>query len=278
MICPTCGTYQPCYSGGCTLKPKTCITGVFPTHRHNPQRSQTQLARLHGQRVQSSAGSPTRPVMWTTIDRWLETATRLDVSRAFPLDKVGVEVAWLKKHLPDAVGGGTSSPSPAKKLAAEIADGTVFAHNDLLSGNVLVGPRGAKQISTLRLIDFEYSDYNHCGYDIANHFCECAGFDADFRRKYPSVAQRRRFLEAYVQAAETSRRKTDTTSESDPSADDLIRELVTRVDRYTLASHLTWGLWAILQANTSEIEGFDFAGYAKKRLDGYTFHKGQFFA
>lgn len=38
------------------------------------------------------------------------------------------------------------------------------------------------------------------------------------------------------------------------SRDDLLRELVTRVDRYTLASHLTWGLWAIIQANTSEIE------------------------
>lgn len=31
------------------------------------------------------------------------------------------------------------------------------------AGNVLVGPRGAKKISMLRLIDFEYSDYNPCG-------------------------------------------------------------------------------------------------------------------
>lgn len=38
------------------------------------------------------------------------------------------------------------------------------------------------------------------------------------------------------------------------STDDLLRELIARVDKYTLASHLTWGLWAIIQANTSEIE------------------------
>lgn len=38
------------------------------------------------------------------------------------------------------------------------------------------------------------------------------------------------------------------------SADSLIGELARRVDRYVLASHLTWALWAVIQANTSEIE------------------------
>ena len=36
--------------------------------------------------------------------------------------------------------------------------------------------------------------------------------------------------------------------------DSLLNELVERVDHYTLASHLTWALWAIIQANTSEIQ------------------------
>ncbi|CBJ26798.1 choline/ethanolamine kinase [Ectocarpus siliculosus] len=244
-----------------------------------PQAIAVQLASLHGQRVRSSAGSPDRPVMWTSIDKWLKTATRLDSTKSFPL---------------------------AKKLAAEIANGVVFAHNDLLSGkrrghttdgahdftgdaliapftralewfsstlgNVLVGPRGAKKISTLRLIDFEYSDYNPCGYDIANHFCECAGFDADFRRRYPSDKQRQAFLRAYVEAARPE------ALQNALSADNVISELARLVDRYTLASHLTWALWAVIQANTSEIEGFDFAGYATKRLDGYAFHKEAFYA
>ncbi|CAN0160594.1 unnamed protein product [Ectocarpus sp. 4 AP-2014] len=129
-----------------------------------PQAIAVQLASLHGQRVRSSAGSLDRPVMWTSIDKWLKTATRLDSSKSFPLAKVAQEVVWLKRNLlgPAAAAHGTPG-SPDQRLAAEIANGVVFAHNDLLSGNVLVGPRGAKKISTLRLIDFEYSDYNPCG-------------------------------------------------------------------------------------------------------------------
>lgn len=52
-------------------------------------RPQAQLASLHRQRVKSSAGSPDRPVMWTSIDRWLKTAAGLDVDKKFPLGKVG---------------------------------------------------------------------------------------------------------------------------------------------------------------------------------------------
>lgn len=36
--------------------------------------------------------------------------------------------------------------------------------------------------------------------------------------------------------------------------DNLVSELARRVDRYVLASHLTWALWAIIQNKTSEIE------------------------
>ncbi|CAM9295810.1 unnamed protein product [Ectocarpus sp. 12 AP-2014] len=238
-----------------------------------PQAIAVQLASLHGQRVRSSAGSPDRPVMWTSIDKWLKTATRLDSTKSFPLAKVAQEVVWLKRNLPGPAAAADGTPgSPDQKLAGKIANGVVFAHNDLLSGNVLVGPRGAKKISTLRLIDFEYSDYNPCGYDIANHFCECAGFDADFRRRYPSDKQRQAFLRAYVEAARPG------ALQNALSADNVISELARLVDRYTLASHLTWALWAVIQANTSEIEGFDFAGYATKRLDGYAFHKGEFYA
>ncbi|CAN0098647.1 unnamed protein product, partial [Ectocarpus sp. 6 AP-2014] len=94
-----------------------------------------QLASLHGQRVRSSAGSPDRPVMWTSIDKWLKTATRLDSTKSFPLAKVAEEVVWLKRNLPGPAAAADGTPgSPDQKLAAEIANGVVFAHNDLLSG------------------------------------------------------------------------------------------------------------------------------------------------
>lgn len=38
------------------------------------------------------------------------------------------------------------------------------------------------------------------------------------------------------------------------STDNLVSELARRVDRYVLASHLTWALWAVIQDKTSEIE------------------------
>ncbi|CAM9167544.1 unnamed protein product, partial [Hapterophycus canaliculatus] len=93
-----------------------------------------QLASLHGQQVRSSAGSRDRPVMWTSIDRWLKTAARLDSAGKFPLDKVGEEIAWLKRNLPAPASENGAAASRDQKLAAEIANGVVFAHNDLLSG------------------------------------------------------------------------------------------------------------------------------------------------
>lgn len=48
------------------------------------------------QRVKSSAGAPERPVMWTSIDRWLKTAARLDVAKKFPLNEVCMWAAVLR--------------------------------------------------------------------------------------------------------------------------------------------------------------------------------------
>ena len=53
------------------------------------------------------------------------------------------------------------------------------------------------------LIDFEYASYNLRSWDIANHFCECAGFDADFEQDFPCIMQRNRFYKAYVIATST---------------------------------------------------------------------------
>ena len=44
---------------------------------------------------------------------------------------------------------------------------------------------------------------------------------------------------------------------------------------YTLASHLFWGTWSLVQAGMSSID-FDFLGYSKLRYDGYAYHKDLF--
>ena len=36
-------------------------------------------------------------------------------------------------------------------------------------------------------VDFEYGGFNYAGFDLANHFCEYAGFDFDLDRWYPDL-------------------------------------------------------------------------------------------
>lgn len=53
----------------------------------------------------------------------------------------------------------------------EIESPVIFAHNDLLLGNILIDEKTDK----VRFIDYEYAAYNFQAYDIGNHFAEFAG-------------------------------------------------------------------------------------------------------
>lgn len=52
-------------------------------------------------------------------------------------------------------------------------------------------------VGTLKFIDFEYADSNYQGFDIANHFNEWAGFEADYTR-YPNKDQQYQFFQPYL--------------------------------------------------------------------------------
>lgn len=54
----------------------------------------------------------------------------------------------------------------------QIQSPVVFAHNDLLLGNILYDPSSESKVI---FIDYEYADYNFQAYDIGNHFNEFAG-------------------------------------------------------------------------------------------------------
>lgn len=58
----------------------------------------------------------------------------------------------------------------------QIESPVIFAHNDLLLGNILVDERANK----VRFIDYEYAAYNFQAYDIGNHFAEFAGETTKF--------------------------------------------------------------------------------------------------
>lgn len=53
----------------------------------------------------------------------------------------------------------------------KIESPVIFAHNDLLLGNILVD----EKTDGIRFIDYEYAAYNFQAYDIGNHFAEYAG-------------------------------------------------------------------------------------------------------
>ncbi|CAM6087517.1 unnamed protein product [Calypogeia fissa] len=128
----------------------------------------------------------------------------------------------------------------------------VFAHNDLLSGNIMYN----EDTDTLHLIDFEYSSYSYRGYDIGNHFNEYAGFDCDYSL-YPKKEAQYHFFRHYLHS-DSPNKATETELES----------LYVETNVYALASHLYWAVWAIVQARFSSID-FDYLGYFFLRYNEY---------
>lgn len=143
----------------------------------------------------------------------------------------------------------------------QIAQEIVFCHNDLQENNILKNGNTGK--NTLRLIDFEYSDFNPRGFDVANLFLE-ACFDyvvpepPHFRvdsTAYPNAVHRRAFARAYL---------------GDCSAQ-LVEGFLEQVEWLGLASHLVWGFWSIVRAPLPVRFGAngDFFGYAQARFEAY---------
>lgn len=58
-----------------------------------------------------------------------------------------------------------------KEVLGKLQSPVVFAHNDLLLGNVIY----TEEKGTVNFIDFEYAAPNYQAFDIANHFAEFAG-------------------------------------------------------------------------------------------------------
>lgn len=139
-----------------------------------------------------------------------------------------------------------------------------FCHNDLQYGNIMMD----EVTKSLTIIDYEYACYNPVAFDIANHFCEMA---ADYHTdtphvldysKYPGVEERRRFLHVYLSCS------------GDQPSDLIIEQCLQEVEKYTLASHLFWGLWGIISEHVNEID-FDYLEYARQRFQQYWLRKSE---
>ncbi|KAL0125429.1 hypothetical protein PUN28_004508 [Cardiocondyla obscurior] len=141
-----------------------------------------------------------------------------------------------------------------KSTLSKVNSPVVFAHNDLLLGNVLYN---SKQESVV-FIDYEYTAFNYQAFDIANHFTEFAGFDEPDYSLYPSESFQKMWLKEYLQVYNM----TTTVPEND------IDKLYWQVTKFTPLPHFLWAIWALIQSEHSHID-FDFLTYASIRFNEY---------
>lgn len=188
---------------------------------------------------------PKNVLLWKRLRNWLSAAQRLcssEEAAEFRLDTIGKEIDSLENLL----------------LVEDQRIG--FCHNDLQYGNIMID-EVTRQIT---IIDYEYSSFNPVAYDFANHFCEMA---ADYHTetphvldfsKYPDLEERKRFVQIYLNYSGSGEEPQD--------AD--VEKLLHSIEKYTLASHIHWGLWGIISEHVNEID-FDYMEYARQRFQHY---------
>ncbi|KAL6614609.1 hypothetical protein ACP70R_036879 [Stipagrostis hirtigluma subsp. patula] len=186
---------------------------------------------------------PKSVLIWDRLWNWLETAKNLcssDESKEFRLDSLENEITALEN-----------------KFSGDY-HWVGFCHNDLQYGNIMID----EESNVLTIIDYEYASFNPVAYDIANHFCEMA---ADYHSakphildysKYPDIDEQKRFVKTYL-----------STSGEEPDAEE-VENLLQSIEKYTLASHLVWGLWGIISDHVNDID-FDYKEYARQRFEQY---------
>lgn len=225
-----------------------------------------QLARMH---EIEDMPVPKNAQIWTMIDKFYALAKQISFNRdeaksraLVELDLPGFEkeIEWMKSVLPSKQNDHGKTLPGVSPAARSIAFRQVFCHNDLLAGNILY----LAAENRCQLIDFEYGAYNYAAFDIADHFCEYAGFDFDLKRWYPALDTQMHFWNAYIMAGGFS------------ADDQVVHEMVRWTNKFTSPAHALWFLWAVIQSKHSVID-VDFLAYAGRRREGYFLHKKEYF-
>ncbi|KAK7488800.1 hypothetical protein BaRGS_00019935 [Batillaria attramentaria] len=149
-----------------------------------------------------------------------------------------------------------------EEIVSKVESPVVFCHNDLQEGNILYNAAEKDVERRMTIIDWEYGNYNHRGFDLANHFCEWAiGYDTTSftiePERYPSRQQQYSFFRHYLKAY----------GQEDVTDEDL-RKMYAEVNTLALASHFLWGCWATVQGHSSSID-FCYWDYAVSRFESY---------
>ncbi|KAI0563246.1 Choline/ethanolamine kinase [Gracilaria domingensis] len=192
------------------------------------------MARLHSFRP---TGISDEVRVWDDIDAWSNEALKLS--------KKGLTAAQIN------VEKGLEWVEIVRARLEKRCSPVVYAHNDLLCGNILLSPQ-----NEVRIVDFEYSSFNYRGFDIANFFSECMGGTIDGRvhpEKYPGLEFRTKFCETYLKERGAS------------VSEEAVRDLVRESEDFELLTHLYWGFWALVQSTNSAVD-FPYTMFAEGRF------------
>jgi choline/ethanolamine kinase len=221
-----------------------------------------KIATMHASQMD---GLPMTPSLFDSLWTWIRTAE--DVS--FPDDptkQAMLDSLKVKEKL-------TTELHELQRELLALESPVYFCHNDLLGGNIMYD----EETQRLCFIDYEYGSYNFRGFDIGNHFCERSikygipehpFFKLD-SKKYPNKRQQRLFFTSYLTQYHISTGQPPEVSEEE------IAKLTKEVNAFALAAHFLWGIWAIIQASTSDIE-FGYLEFSKARFDMYYAKKHEY--
>lgn len=199
-----------------------------------------EMAHLHSVNINSNKFG-TESVIWKSIDRFLsECESRLKCST----DEDGCTPAIQRLRIVN-FGQLRMMIKKIREECDEVVSPKVLGHGDILPGNVIRLGNGR-----VRLMDFEYAGVMERGFDIANHFCEYAGFGCDFKSHFPDTAKQLKFIGSYIKFSNTT---------------SMPQIIFKEVQPFIMASHLLWGLFGLFQSVNSNID-FDFFSYGMKRL------------
>ncbi|PXF42097.1 putative ethanolamine kinase [Gracilariopsis chorda] len=195
------------------------------------------MAQLHHFRP---SGISKEARVWEDIDAWANDALRIEQKGTLP-QHISVKqcIEWVKS---------------VRIRTDKVVSPIIYAHNDLLCGNILLFEN-----KDVRIIDFEYSSYNYRGFDIANFFSECMGGTIDgcvHPDKYPTAEYRKKFCETYL-------RERGMTCDQEA-----VSNLLNEAAEFDLLTHLYWGLWALVQSDSSTVD-FPYTKFAEARFSEF---------
>ncbi|PSK40310.1 Ethanolamine kinase 2 [Elsinoe australis] len=196
------------------------------------------------------------PNLWSVLQSWIDALPAQSDTQRQRIKSLQIEFDTLKARL--------------MKTSGLYGKDYIFSHCDLLCGNVIVqssrctnGHGNGAAKPQIGFIDYEYATPAPAAFDIANHFAEWGGFECDYSTM-PTKSQRREFIQQYVQ----SYRRHASPSSPESTLPAAIDNLYDQVDLFRGIPGFYWGVWALIQAQISQID-FDYPSYAEERLGEY---------